>query len=207
MQSLLRLLQRTFPASPVSIPNKVSWRLGQGSPTPRFGDTRRQMRPLLALLIPLAAVMLQGSLIPQLALGSLRPNLPLLVAGSWSIAAGAREGVWWAFIGGLAADLLSGGPLGALALASLPPVAAIGLGDRTLRPLSVPAAAGLVALATFASLLLYVAILALAGQPLPPVVRLLTDSVGGAVLTGALALGAYPLARMLSRRGQTRASM
>jgi len=165
------------------------------------------MRPLLALLIPLAAVMLQGSLIPQLALGSLRPNLPLLVAGSWSIAAGAREGVWWAFIGGLAADLLSGGPLGALALASLPPVAAIGLGDRTLRPLSVPAAAGLVALATFASLLLYVAILALAGQPLPPVVRLLTDSVGGAVLTGALALGAYPLARMLSRRGQTRASM
>jgi hypothetical protein len=33
------------------------------------------------------------------------------------VAAGPREAIWWAFLGGLAADLLSGGPLGALALA------------------------------------------------------------------------------------------
>src|SRR5207253_1330226 len=80
----------------------------------------------LGLLIPLAAALLQGTVAPLIALGDARPVLPLLVAGCWAIAAGAREAIWWAFLGGLVADLLSGGPLGAFALASLPPVAAIG---------------------------------------------------------------------------------
>src|SRR5689334_14978546 len=89
------------------------------------------MRVALALAIPVTAALLQGSLVPFITVAGARPNLPLLVAASWSVAAGAREGVWWAFIGGLAADLLSGGPLGALALAALGPVAAVGLAEQT----------------------------------------------------------------------------
>src|SRR2546425_13107133 len=87
------------------------------------------MRLLLGILVPLAAALLQGTVAPLIAVGGARPSLPILVAASWSIAAGAREGVWWAFLGGLASDLISGGPLGAFALASLPPVAPGGLRD------------------------------------------------------------------------------
>src|SRR2546425_10729661 len=67
-----------------------------------------------------------------MAIGAAHPSLPLLVAGAWALAAGAREAVWWAFVGGVASDLLSGGPLGATALATLPPVAAIRVRERGL---------------------------------------------------------------------------
>ena len=80
------------------------------------------MRVVLAIALPLVAALLQSAVVPFISIGGARPNLPFLVAGSWSLAAGAGEGVWWAFIGGLAADLLSGGPLGAFAVAALPPV-------------------------------------------------------------------------------------
>src|SRR5207244_4185647 len=81
----------------------------------------------LAIVIPVAAAILQGTVAPLVAIGGVRPSLPILVAAAWSVAAGAREAVWWAFVGGIASDLLSGGPLGASACASLPPVAALGV--------------------------------------------------------------------------------
>src|SRR3989442_6724668 len=87
------------------------------------------VRLALAVLIPLSAALLQGTVAPLIAIGGARPSLPILVAGSWAVAAGAKEAVWWAFLGGLVSDLLSGGPLGAFALASLPPVAALGVPD------------------------------------------------------------------------------
>src|SRR6266513_4269260 len=89
------------------------------------------MRFVLGILIPLTAALLQGTVAPLIAVGGARPSLPILVAASWAIAAGAREGVWWAFFGGLVSDLISGGPLGAFALASLSPVAAVGLQDAS----------------------------------------------------------------------------
>ena len=60
------------------------------------------MRFVLGILIPLTAALLQGTVAPLIAVGGARPSLPILVAASWSIAAGAREGVWWAFLGGFA---------------------------------------------------------------------------------------------------------
>ncbi len=87
---------------------------------------------VIGIVLPLAAALLQGSVVPFVDVAGARPNLVVLVAASWSVAAGAREAVWWAFFGGLLADLLSGGPLGALALASLVPVAAVGLSDDVL---------------------------------------------------------------------------
>ena len=165
------------------------------------------MRIALAIGVPLAAALLQGSVIPFLTIGGARPNMPLLVAASWSLAAGAGEAVWWAFIGGLAADLLSGGPLGAFALALLPPVAAIGLGERSVvRPVGVAAGAALVAGAGFAAGLLYVGVLVLAGQPLPAPAVLAAELAGSAIYTGGLALAAYPLARRLRRATEKQAS-
>jgi rod shape-determining protein MreD len=160
------------------------------------------MRVVLALVIPVGAALLQGTVAPLVAIGGAPPALPILVAGAWSVAAGAREGVWWAFVGGLATDLLSGGPLGAFACASLPPVAAIGLRDRS-RGRTTPVLAGavLVGLAAFASALLYLAILAVAGQPVASAPLAAGAALASAAYTGALALVVYPLARAV--RGMT----
>ena len=165
------------------------------------------MRVALAIALPLAAALLQSAVVPFISVGGARPNLPLLVAGSWSLAAGAGEAVWWAFVGGLAADLLSGGPLGAFAVASLPPVAAIGLGERpALRPTPVLVGASLVAAAAFVAGILYVLALSLAGTPVPDLPGLAIQIGGGAIFTGALAIATYPIARWLSRRTEKQAS-
>jgi rod shape-determining protein MreD len=165
------------------------------------------VRVALALAIPLAAALLQSAVAPFISVGGARPNLPFLVAGSWSLAAGAGEAVWWAFVGGLAADLLSGGPLGALAVASLPPVAAIGLGERPApRPVSVLLGASFITAAAFVAGVLYVLALAVAGTPLPDPAGLAIQIGGGAIFTGALGIATYPIARWLSRHTEKQAS-
>jgi rod shape-determining protein MreD len=158
------------------------------------------VRVALAIALPLLAALLQAAIVPFIAAGDVRPNLPLLVAASWAVAAGAAEACWWAFIGGLAADLVSGGPLGAFAVASLPAVAGVGLGERPLaRPIPILAGVVLVTLAALIAGLLYVGILALVGQPLPELLALLIATLGGALYTGVLAFAVYPVARWLRR--------
>lgn len=165
------------------------------------------MRFALALVVPLLAALLQGSVVPFLALGGARPNLVVLAAASWSVAAGAREAAWWAFWGGVAMDLLSGGPLGGFALASLVPVAAAGAREGgALRPRSTVSAAVLIGVATLGAGVLYLLILALVGNPLGQVPPLLAAVVGGSLYNGVLALVAYPLARRACRAGQKQAS-
>jgi rod shape-determining protein MreD len=165
------------------------------------------VRVALAIALPLAAALLQSAVVPFLSVGDARPNLPFLVAGSWSLAAGAGEAVWWAFLGGLAADLLSGGPLGAFAVASLPPVAAIGLGERPApRPLPVLLGAAYLTAAAFVAGVLYTAALALAGTPIPDVRGLAIQIGGGAIFTGALGIATYPIARGVSRLTDKQAS-
>jgi rod shape-determining protein MreD len=158
------------------------------------------MRLALGILVPLTAALLQGTVAPLIAVGGARPSLPLLVAASWSVAVGAREGVWWAFLGGLASDLISAGPLGAFALASLPPVAAVGLRETGPgRPTPIVAAAVLVGLAALAAGLLYVGILAVAGEAVSSLPLAAGTAVGSAVYTGLLSLAIYPIARLLRR--------
>lgn len=165
------------------------------------------MRVALAIALPLAAALLQSAVVPFISIGGARPNLPFLVAGSWSIAAGAGEGVWWAFVGGLAADLLSGGPLGAFAVASLPPVALIGLGERpALRPTPVLIGASYLAAAAFAAGILYALALTLAGIPGPDPAGLAIQIGGGAIFTGLLGIATYPIARWIARATEKQAS-
>ena len=158
------------------------------------------MRFALGLAVPLAAALLQGTVAPLIAVGGARPLLPVLVAGCWAVAAGAREAVWWAFLSGIATDLLSGGPLGAFALAFLPPVAAIGVREGGVgRSTPVVAAALLVGLAALAAGLLYLGIVAMTGQAIPSVPLAAGAAVAGAIYTGVLALAIYPGARLLRR--------
>ena len=158
------------------------------------------MRLALAVLIPLSAALLQGTVAPLIVIGGARPSLPILVAGSWAVAAGAHEAVWWAFLGGLASDLLSGGPLGAFALASLPPVAAIGVRERgSTRPTPIVVAALLVGLAALVAALLYLGILVATAQPVLSLPLAAGTAVASAIYTGLLALVIYPVARLLRR--------
>jgi len=165
------------------------------------------VRVALAIAIPLAAALLQSAVVPFISVGGARPNLPFLVAGSWSLAAGAREAVWWAFVGGLAADLLSGGPLGAFAVASLPPVAAIGLGERPApRPTPVLVGAAFLTAAAFVAGALYVLALSVSGATLPDIAGLAIQIGGGAIFTGVLGIATYPIARWVSRATEKQAS-
>jgi len=165
------------------------------------------VRVALAIVLPLAAALLQSAVVPLISVGDARPNLPFLVAGSWSLAAGAGEAVWWAFVGGLAADLLSAGPLGAFAAASLPPVAAIGLGERPApRPIPVLIGAAYLTAAAFAAGLLYAGALALAGTPIPDIRGLAIQIGGGAIFTGVLGIATYPIARGVARLTEKQAS-
>jgi rod shape-determining protein MreD len=158
------------------------------------------VRFALGLAVPLAAALLQGTVAPLIAVAGARPLLPILVAGSWAVAAGATEAVWWAFIAGIATDLLSGGPLGAFALAFLPPIAAIGVRDGGHnRSTPVLVAVALVALAALAAGLLYLGILAATGQLVPSVPLAVGTAVVAALYTGALAVAVYPVARLVRR--------
>ncbi len=58
-------------------------------------------------------------MLSRLNLWGARPDLMLLVVLAWAVVRGVDEGLMWGFIGGLIVDLLSGGPLGATALALL----------------------------------------------------------------------------------------
>ena len=164
------------------------------------------MRVALAIVVPLVAALLQGSVVPFVAVAGARPNLVVLAAASWAVAMGPREAVWWAFLGGLAADLLSGGPVGALALAALLPVAALGLADTQGRPRSVLAGALLIGLASLAAGIIYVAVLALSGVQLPELPVLLANVVTGGIYNAVLAIATYPLCRMVRRSTEKQAS-
>ena len=164
------------------------------------------MRVALAIVVPLAAALLQGSVVPFVAVAGARPNLVVLVAASWAVAAGPREAIWWAFLGGLAADLLSGGPVGALAIASLLPVAAIGVSQTAGRPPSVVTGSVLVGVCTAASALLYDLVLALVGVQLPELPALVAATVTGAVYNAVLAIATYPFLRLLRRSTEKQAS-
>jgi rod shape-determining protein MreD len=155
------------------------------------------MKVALAIVVPLAAALFQGAAATYMAVGGASPNMPVLVAASWAVAAGAGEALWWAFVGGLALDVLSAGPLGAFTVAVLPGVLIAGLGERSpAKP--VPLATGVLAV-TMAALLaqtLYIGILAFLGHPLGSPNVGLVQTVGVGIYTGALALAAYPLARL-----------
>jgi rod shape-determining protein MreD len=155
------------------------------------------MRVALAIVVPLVAALLQGAVASLLAVGGAFPNLPVLVAASWAVAAGAGPALWWAFVGGLTADVLSAGPLGAFTVAMLPAALLAGLGERDpAKPIPVIAGALIVAVATVLAQALYLGILGFLGHPLASGSVALAQTVGVGIYTGALALIAYPLARL-----------
>lgn len=85
--------------------------------------------PVLAL-----AAVLQASILPQISLAGGGPDLVFLLVLSWAIDSDLRQGVSWAFVGGLMLDLLSSLPVGTHSIPLLVIVVALsGIGGQIYR--------------------------------------------------------------------------
>ena len=67
----------------------------------------------ISLVILVGAAFLQTTLSPFMKISGVHPDLVLLLVISWVILRGLEEGLFWAVVGGLSLDILSGAPFGA----------------------------------------------------------------------------------------------
>ncbi|RLC81336.1 MAG: rod shape-determining protein MreD [Chloroflexi bacterium] len=82
-----------------------------------FHVWRRDINLYLSLPLLTGIALIQSILFSRVSVRGARPDLMLLVVLIWAFVRSMDEGVIWGFIGGLIIDLLSGGPLGATAIA------------------------------------------------------------------------------------------
>jgi rod shape-determining protein MreD len=75
--------------------------------------------------------LIEATVLPHLRVVNAQPDLALLVVGAWSLRRGVEEGAIWAFIGGLALDLLSAGPFASLIFALLAVSLVLGIDPAT----------------------------------------------------------------------------
>lgn len=105
---------------------------------------------LYYLMIPLILVagLLQSTAATRLKLFGVKPDLVLILLIVGTLVYGSRPGLVWAFIGGLALDIFSGGPMGASSLALMAAVLVAGVGHRTLSRFNLLVPIGAMALGT-----------------------------------------------------------
>lgn len=89
----------------------------QGGKSSSISSRGRFARIYLAAALVLVAVFVQATILARVHLFSVSPNLVLVLAVIWSLLRGTGEGLVWAFLGGLAVDLIAGLPLGGSSLA------------------------------------------------------------------------------------------
>ncbi len=119
----------------------------------------------MPLLVVLGVV--QSTLFTHLFnLGGVAPNLVLVSVVAWNLLRGTREGFVWAFVGGLALDLLSAGPLGLSSVALLLVCAVAGLTEGHVQPQSLVLALVTTASGTLVYAIVVLIGVALGGQPL-----------------------------------------
>ena len=75
------------------------------------------MSSLLAAVGATVAALLESTVVPHLGVGGTGPHLVLVLGVVWTVAAGVESGLVWAFVGGLALDVLVQRPLGSSAFA------------------------------------------------------------------------------------------
>lgn len=79
----------------------------------------------LGIPIMLVLVILQASVLPNFTILGVVPQLMFVATIAWSLLRGLREGLVWALIAGLFADIFSAGPIGVTSLALMAAVAAV----------------------------------------------------------------------------------
>src|SRR5215210_168307 len=94
--------------------------------------------------LALAVALLELSAGPHFSVGDAQPHLVLLLGVIVTITGGARIGLPWAFVGGIALDVLAGRPLGTTAFALILPIAVAGLVSASVARIRLVAAIALV---------------------------------------------------------------
>ena len=79
----------------------------------------RIQRKVVTLLLILISAILQGTLFKALSIGSITPNLLLILTVSFGFMWGKKNGIWIGFFCGILKDMLSDGLLGFYALVYL----------------------------------------------------------------------------------------
>lgn len=126
------------------------------------------MGSLIGFIVLGVAAALQASLVPQIRLLGGGPDLVFLLVLAWSIHARTEESVAWAFIGGIAYDLLSAAPTGATTLGLLLVVFVVGgLGQQVYR-IGFFLMIGLVLAGTLVQQAIFVGVVLFAGHAVSP---------------------------------------
>lgn len=150
------------------------------------------MTLLLAAVGAVVTALIELSVVPYLRIGSAQPHPVLVVGVIVAIAVGLEAGLAWAFVGGLALDLLAPRPLGSTAFALLLCVGGASLLARSLvrlRPI-VPIFA--VFLLSIAFSMILFAVFGALGSP-PPAADPLLMVIPGAIYDAVLATFIGPL--------------
>jgi rod shape-determining protein MreD len=113
---------------------------------------------LLPLFLFLASL-LQSTAANRIQVRGVKPDLVLLLVISGTLIYGSRSGIFWAFIGGIALDLFSGGPFGASSLALIAATLVVGIGHRTLSRYNILVPIGAIMIGTLVYGVVYIVIL------------------------------------------------
>ena len=152
-------------------------------------DSTRPMTLLLAAVGAVVTALIELTVIPYLRIGTAQPHPVLVLGVIVAIAIGLEAGLVWAFVGGLALDVLAQRPLGSTAFALLLCVGGASILARSLvrlRPI-VPILAVLVLSVAYSMILLTVwGALSLPRSATDPVLMVVPGAVYDAVLAAVI---------------------
>lgn len=151
--------------------------------------------PVLFLL-----ALLQVTLMSQLTVAHVRPDLVLAAIVCWALMRGPTEGAVWGFVGGFALDLLSGAPFGIHTFVSTMVGTLAGFGAALIPSEHALLLPGVSVLCTILQQGAYVWLFKEAGWPLAWGPALTAVVLPAAVLNLLLTILLYPLAGLLNRR-------
>lgn len=157
------------------------------------------MNPYLVILGLALVALVQISTVPAFAVGSVVPDLMLVIVVSWALLRGLRSALAWALVGGLCLDLLSGSPFGMYTLGLLVAALVAGSGGNTLYRGSFLLPLAMLILATVARSGVHLAVLLITGHALPTGDTLLRLTLLELAYNTALLLAIYPLLALLNQ--------
>ncbi len=152
----------------------------------------------LALPILLLAAVVQATVLARIHVLNGSFDLVLIVVMAWSLVQRGSDGPTWAFVGGLFADLFSGGPYGAFTLALTVVTLAIALTEGRFYKSNWLVALIVSVLGTLLYHLIYLSVLAALGYPVALGDLLALVTFPSAILNLLLMLPAYQAAKWLA---------
>jgi rod shape-determining protein MreD len=153
--------------------------------------------PLVAL-----AVILQATFIPQIRILGGEPDLVFLLTISWAINGRLEQSVLWAFVGGVAQDLLSAAPTGASVLSLVLVVFGIERLKQQVYHIGFMMIVGIVIAGTFVEKLVYMIVLSFSGFTIYPLENL-TYVILPTIAYNLLFIGpVYWVVRRIQRRAR-----